>query len=51
MKKKGYFSDFECDMVVGASWAGLSISESVDPLKQLESEENGQTASSWARQQ
>ena len=32
MGKKGDLSDFECGMVVGARWAGLSISETADLL-------------------
>ncbi len=32
MGKKGDLSDFECVMVVGARWACLSISNTVDLL-------------------
>lgn len=32
MGKKGDLSDFEHDMVVGARWAGMSISETADLL-------------------
>ncbi len=32
MGKKGDLSDFECVMVVGARWAGLSISKTADLL-------------------
>ncbi len=32
MGKKGDLSDFECGMVVGARWAGLSISKTADLL-------------------
>ncbi len=33
MGKKGYLSDFECGMVVGARQAGLSISKTADLLR------------------
>ncbi len=32
MGKKGDLSDFKCRMVVGARWAGLSISKTADLL-------------------
>ncbi len=31
MGKKGDLSDFECGMVFGARWAGLSISKILQP--------------------
>jgi len=34
MGKKGDLSHFECGMVVGARWAGLSISQSAQLLGQ-----------------
>lgn len=33
MEKKGDLSDFECEMVAGARWAGVGISETADPLR------------------
>ena len=32
LEKKGDLSDFECGLVAGARWAGLSISETADLL-------------------
>ncbi len=32
MGKKGDLRDFECGMIVGARWAGLSISKTADLL-------------------